>query len=82
MNAEILVALISLAGSALGSLVGITINSRLTTYRLEQLEKKVNQHNNLIDRMYKVEEIAEVHDEKIKVVNHRIDDLEGYHRPN
>lgn len=81
MNTELVVALISLAGSAIGSVVGITINARLTSYRLEQLEKKVNQHNNLIDRMYKVEEATEVHDEKFKVINHRIADLEGYHKP-
>ena len=82
MNTEIWVALISLAGSAIGSVVGITINSRLTSYRLEQLEKKVNQHNNLIDRMYKVEEAAEVYDEKFKVMNHRLTDLEDFHKPN
>lgn len=48
----------------------------LVTYRLEQLEKKVNKHNNLVERMFKVEENIEVHAEKIKVANHRIDDLE------
>ena len=48
----------------------------LVTYRLEQLEKKVELHNNLVERMYKVEEQTGIQEEKIKVANHRIDDLE------
>ena len=76
MTEPIIVALIGLSGSALGSLIGVLTSSRLTQYRLEQLEKKVQAHNNLIDRMYKREEHDEIADEKIKVINHRIDDLE------
>ena len=48
----------------------------LIAYRIEQLEKKQDKHNNLIERMYHAEEQLSVHDEKIKVANHRIDDLE------
>jgi predicted membrane protein len=51
-------------------------NAALISYRIEQLEKKTQAHNNLIERMYHVEERMEVHEEKIKVANHRIDDLE------
>ena len=69
-------ALIGLCGSALGSLLGIFTSSKLTQYRLEQLEKKVEAHNTLIERTYRLEEQARVFDEKFKVVNHRIDDLE------
>ena len=76
MPTEILVALIGLAGSALGSIIGIVASSRLTAYRLEQLEKKVDKHNNLIERMFKVEEKTELLAEKISVANHRIKDLE------
>lgn len=76
MSTEILVALIGLGGSALGSLIGIMANSKLMNYRIQQLEKKVDKHNNLIERTYKLEEKAEVFEEKIKVANHRIDDLE------
>lgn len=47
------------------------------SYRIEQLEKKVEKHNNLVERMYKVEERTELQEEKIKVANHRIDDLEN-----
>lgn len=50
--------------------------NKLTNYRIEQLEKKVNKHNNLIERVYKIEEHDAVVDEQIKVANHRIEDLE------
>lgn len=50
--------------------------SALIAYRLEQLEYKVQAHNNLVERMYKVEEKTDIHEEKIKVANHRIEDLE------
>ena len=72
----IIVALIGLAGSAAGSLCGVLVSSKLTQYRLEQLEKKVQAHNSLIERTYRLEERTELQEEKIKVANHRIDDLE------
>jgi hypothetical protein len=73
---EIIIALIALAGSAVGSLGGIVINSRMSNYRIEQLEKKVEKHNNLIERTYAIEQHNAVMDEEIKVANHRIEDLE------
>lgn len=76
MSDAVLVALIGLAGSGLGSVLGILVSSKLTQYRLEQLEKRVQAHNNLIERTYKLEERTELQEEKIKVANHRIDDLE------
>ena len=76
MPNEVLVAIIGVAGSALGSLIGILSSSKLTAYRIEQLEKKVDKHNNLIERTYKLEEETAVLSEKITVANHRIDDLE------
>lgn len=51
-------------------------NQRLILYRLEQLERKVTLHNNVIDRVYKLENQTEVMREKMNVANHRIDDLE------
>lgn len=45
-------------------------------YRIEQLEKKVDKHNQVIDRVYKLEKQDAVHNEEIKVANHRIEDLE------
>lgn len=50
--------------------------SKLTLYRIEQLEKKQDVHNTLIERMYKAEENIKLNDERIIVANHRIDDLE------
>ena len=73
---SIIVSLIGLAGSAIGSILGVIASARLTSYRLEQLEKKVEVHNKVIDRVYKLEERTELQEEKIKVANHRIGDLE------
>lgn len=80
MPTEITVALIGLFGSGLGAFVGILTSTKLTSYRLEQLEKKVEKHNNIIERTYKLEEEEKITEEKIKVINHRIDDLEHYHK--
>ncbi|MEY8419843.1 hypothetical protein AALA83_11280 [Oscillospiraceae bacterium 44-5] len=76
MSETILVALIGLAGSGAGAFGGILVSSKLTQYRLEQLERKVEVHNQVIDRVYKLEERTELQEEKIKVANHRIGDLE------
>lgn len=80
MSDAIVVALIGLLGSGIGSLFGVLVSSKLTQYRLEQLEKKVQAHNNLIERTYRLEERTELQEEKIKVANHRIDDLEDFHK--
>ncbi len=48
----------------------------LQAYRLDQLEKKVDKHNSVIERTYELEKKTELIDEKMKVANHRIDDLE------
>lgn len=76
MNETIIVALLSLAGTLVGSFFAQRKSSALIAYRLEELEQKVQAHNNLVERMYKVEERTEIQEEKIKVANHRIDDLE------
>lgn len=73
----IIVALISLAGTLAGSYWSNQKGQALIAYRLEQLEEKVNKHNNLVERMYKLEELTAVQDEQIKTANHRIADLEG-----
>lgn len=74
--AEIIVALVGFAGSAIGAVAGIFINTKLMNYRIEQLENKVDKHNNLIERTYDIEAHIKVIDEKIEVANHRIKDLE------
>jgi hypothetical protein len=76
MTAEIIVSLIGLLGSAIGTIAGITINTKLVNYRIEQLEKKQDKHNSLIERVYRLEQADAVIDEEIKVANHRIADLE------
>ncbi len=77
---EMMTSLLGVIGSFVGTLAGIMINSKLTNYRIEQLEKKVDKHNHVIERVYNLEKSEAVFKEDIKVVNHRIDDLEGYHK--
>lgn len=76
MSENITIALITLAGSGLGSLIGILTSTKLTNYRIEQLEKKVDKHNSVVERTYKLEQDFCLMDEKIRVANHRISDLE------
>ena len=77
MTENITIALITLVGSGLGSLVGVLASAKLTNYRIEQLEKKVDKHNTVVERQYETERKCAIYDEQIKVVNHRIEDLEG-----
>lgn len=74
MSEAILVAILSLAGTLGGSLFGILAANRLSTYRIEQLEKKVEKHNSVIERVYRLERNEAVVEEEIKVANHRISD--------
>ena len=73
MNDTVIIALISLLGTLGGTFGGILTSAKLTTYRIEQLEKKVEQHNNFAARIPVLEE-------KIKVEEHRIEDLEQFHK--
>lgn len=77
MSNEIIVGLLSFAGTAVGSLGGIIASAKLTNYRIQQLEKKVDEHNNFAKRIPVIEE-------KIAVANNRIGDLEvvvGMNKP-
>ena len=80
MSDSIIVALITgglaLVGTLAGSYFSNRKSSALIEYRLDQLEVKVDKHNNVIERTYKLEEQTALQEEKIKVANHRIDDLE------
>jgi hypothetical protein len=76
MSEQVIIALIAFGGTFLGTVGGIIASSKLTLYRIEQLEKKVDKHNNVIERTYQLEKHYDLLDEKIKVANHRIEDLE------
>lgn len=80
MTAEMIVAILSGVGTLLGSICGILASNRLTAYRIKKLEEKVDKHNNVIDRVYHLETREAVIGEEIKVANHRISDLEEYHK--
>ena len=69
IQANIIIAVCGCIGSVIGSFGGF----RLISYRVEQLEKKVDKHNNFAERLPVVEE-------QIKVINHRIGDLEEYEK--
>lgn len=71
METEVLVSLITLCGSALGTFAGIAVNSKLTNFRIEQLEKKVNKHNNVIERTGKLEERVGALDYRLKEIENR-----------
>lgn len=73
---SIIVGVLALAGTLIGSLISNNKTQALVTYRLQQLEAKVNKHNNLVERMYNLEEKQMVMEEQIKVANHRIKDIE------
>ena len=70
MSDVVLVALIGLAGSAIGAFGGVLASARLTQYRIQQLEEKVNRHNNMIERTYQLEG-------RMTEVEHDIRDLKG-----
>ena len=76
MTESIIVAVLSLVGTLAGAYFGNRKSATLIAYRLEELEKKVSKHNTLVERMYNLETKADVFEEKLKVANHRLDDLE------
>lgn len=55
MDTTVLVAIIAAAGTIVSGLISAIITNSVTKYRIGQLEKKVDKHNNLIERMYKIE---------------------------
>ena len=71
---ELLIALLGFAGTLAGSLLGVLTAQKLTQYRLQQLEEKVNKHNNLIERTYKIEG-------HMMELDHEIADLKAFHPP-
>ena len=80
MDSTIIVGVLSLIGTLVGSLGGIMTANRLTNYRIQQLEKKVEKHNSVIERVYMLEKHEAVIDEEIKTANEKIDNLAKYHK--
>ena len=72
MSDTVIVAILSLCGTFIGTLGGILVANKLTIYRIEQLEKKVEKHNNVIERVYDLEK----HD---AVIDEEINQLKGFH---
>lgn len=73
---SIIVGALALIGTLAGTYFANRRSAALIAYRLEELEKKVQKHNNLVERTYHLEEQTALQEEKLKVANHRIDDLE------
>lgn len=76
MAQEVIVALIGLAGSAVGSVLGVLASARLTQYRIEQLERKVDKHNQVIERTFRLEARADVMAQDMKAADRRLASLE------
>ena len=73
MNETILIAILSFLGTLAGALGGILTANKLTNYRIEQLEKKVEKHNNVIERVYKLEK-------QEAIIEEEIEHLQKYHK--
>lgn len=80
MSESVLVAILALLGTLVGTFGGILTANKLTNYRIEQLENKVEKHNKVIERVYQLEKHEAVMVEEMKVANHRIEDLEQHHK--
>lgn len=74
MSSEVIVALLGLLGTLAGSFFGVVAASKLTQYRLQQLEEKVSKHNSIVERTYILEG-------KMEEFQHDIEDLKAYHKP-
>ena len=74
LSDTVIVGLLALIGTLAGTFGGILTANKLTTYRIERLEEKVNKHNNLIERTFKLEG-------RMNEAEHDIKDLKGYHKP-
>ena len=74
MHEAVIVAVLGFAGTLTGSLFGVLTAQKLTQYRLAQLEDKVNKHNNLVERTFRLEG-------QLSECCHDIKELKAYHRP-
>lgn len=77
MSETVIVGAISLIGTLIGTLGGILTSNHLTLYRIEQLEKKVEKHNNLVERVFRLEDNDQLFEEKLNTQGARITKLES-----
>lgn len=80
MSDTVMVALIGFLGTAVGSGLGAMTSLKLIAYRIEQLEKKVEKHNNLVERTYRLEKQESLIEEKMDVLHESIEELKEYHK--
>ncbi len=73
MDSTVIVALLSCLGTVLGSMIGVIASSSKTIYRIEQLEKKVEKHNGMVERMIEAEDKIKSHQHQINEIRERID---------
>lgn len=74
MAETIITSILSLVGTLGGTFGGILVASKLTNYRIEQLEKQVEKHNSVVERVFVVEG-------DVKELKHEVADLKEYHKP-
>ena len=80
MWGEIVVAALAVVGTVSGAYMANRKNAAVLEYRMKQLEDKVNRHNYVIERTFLLEQHEAVTEEKLRVLNHRVGDLEQYHK--
>lgn len=76
MSEAVIVGFLSLVGTLLGSILGILAANKLTNYRIQKLEEKVEKHNKVVERVYHLETLDDVIEDQIKTMNMKIDRLE------
>lgn len=77
MTEGIIIAMITGTITLIGVIISNNAHDAVTDEKIEELTRKVEKHNNLIERVYECERLLDVHEERIKVANHRIEDLEN-----
>lgn len=84
MTPAVITAISTIIGAVISGVVSLIVSSiqhnktiAVIEVKVDELQKRVDKHNNTIERVYELERIADVHEEKLKVANHRIDDLEN-----
>lgn len=69
-------AIVSCVGTIIGSMCGVMASSSKTIYRIEQLEKKVEKHNSMVERMIEAEDKLKSHQHQINEIKERIEAIE------